>query len=200
MLPSFLPPDHLWPSIRFRLVPLEPHHSDRITRNSGRDGSRLFAATRSGARAGPSGVRRPCSQLRSGATLTPIVRANSACEALSSARTALTSSGLSTAVREGRSTPRPSPPGLPNTGDEFSKRAPFFSKRRILHLNSSRASCRTCARVSLPARSSSRRQHVEGCLDRSLEPCNVPLEPRRTGRIPQRCGRIGSTRLLASIL
>ena len=40
MLPSFLPPDHLWPSIRFRLVPLEPHHSDRITRNSGRDGSK----------------------------------------------------------------------------------------------------------------------------------------------------------------
>ena len=35
----------------------------------------LRAATRSNANAGPSGVRRPCSQLRSVATLTPIMSA-----------------------------------------------------------------------------------------------------------------------------
>jgi hypothetical protein len=37
----------------------------------------FLAATRNNANAGPSGVRRPCSQFRNVATLTPIMRANS---------------------------------------------------------------------------------------------------------------------------
>ncbi len=55
--------------------------------------SGFFAAIRSKASAGPSGVRRPCSQLRKVATLTPIMSANSLCEAPSLARTAFTSVG-----------------------------------------------------------------------------------------------------------
>lgn len=40
----------------------------------------FLSVTRSSARAGPSGVRRPCSQLRSVATLTPIIVANCSCD------------------------------------------------------------------------------------------------------------------------
>ncbi len=51
------------------------------------------AATFRRARAGPSGVRRPCSQLRRVATLTPIMRANSDCDLSSLMRIALMSAG-----------------------------------------------------------------------------------------------------------
>jgi hypothetical protein len=43
----------------------------------------LRAATRRSASVGPSGIRRPCSQLRKVALLTPIMSANSICDALS---------------------------------------------------------------------------------------------------------------------
>src|SRR5882724_11619080 len=52
-------------------------------------GSRSISV--SNTRAGPSGTRRPCSQLRSVPRLTPNVRANSSCERSVFSRTALTS-------------------------------------------------------------------------------------------------------------
>lgn len=66
----------------------------------------LRAATRSRARAGPSGVRRPCSQLRNVATLTPIMRANCVCDALSFSRMLFTSAGRNMVTRAGLSRPR----------------------------------------------------------------------------------------------
>ena len=51
-------------------------------------------ATRRRASAGPSGLRRPCSQLRSVPTLTPIISANSLCDWPRRARRAFTSAGL----------------------------------------------------------------------------------------------------------
>lgn len=56
--------------------------------------------------AGPSGVRLPCSQLRSVATLTPIISANSACDALSFSRTLFTSAERNVVTRAGLSLPR----------------------------------------------------------------------------------------------
>ncbi len=54
----------------------------------------LWAATCNNARAGPSGIRRPCSQFLSVAPLTPIMSANADCDWPRSARTAFTSVGL----------------------------------------------------------------------------------------------------------
>jgi hypothetical protein len=62
----------------------------------------LRAATPGNASAGPSGVRLSCSQFRNVATLTPINKAHSACEASSFARTALTSVGSNAVVRPDR--------------------------------------------------------------------------------------------------
>lgn len=64
------------------------------------------AATRSKARAGPAGTRRPCSQFRSVATLTPMSNANSACDLPRLWRMARTSSGLKTKARDARRSPR----------------------------------------------------------------------------------------------
>ena len=64
------------------------------------------AATFSKARAGPSGRRRPCSQFRSVATLTPIMRANSDCDRCRLCRTALISTGPISKTREGVLLPR----------------------------------------------------------------------------------------------
>jgi len=66
----------------------------------------FLAATRSKAKAGPSGVRRPCSQFRSVATLTPIMSANSAWDARSLDRTACTSVGRKVIVLDARRVPR----------------------------------------------------------------------------------------------
>jgi hypothetical protein len=62
--------------------------------------------TRSSASAGPSGLRRPCSQLRSVATLTPIMSENSAWDFPNLARIAFTSAGANLNTREGRAAPR----------------------------------------------------------------------------------------------
>ena len=64
------------------------------------------AATRSRARAGPSGERRPCSQFRRVATLTPIRRANSVCDLPRFSLIARTSSRLKWNTRDGRRAPR----------------------------------------------------------------------------------------------
>jgi hypothetical protein len=61
--------------------------------------SGFTAATFSKARAGPSGRRRPCSQFRSVATLTPIMRANSACDFPSCPRIDFTSTGANAVTR-----------------------------------------------------------------------------------------------------
>jgi len=64
------------------------------------------AATRNNAIAGPSGIRRPCSQLRSVATLTPIIIANSGCDFFKLARIAFTSAGRKVNERAGVIFPR----------------------------------------------------------------------------------------------
>ena len=64
------------------------------------------AATFSKARAGPSGVLRPCSQFFSVATLTPIIRANAACDFPSFRRIDLMSAGLNVKTRLGFALPR----------------------------------------------------------------------------------------------
>jgi hypothetical protein len=66
----------------------------------------FLAATRRSASAGPSGVRLPCSQLRSVATLTPIMRAKCVWDAPSLALTARTSAGRNAVIRDGFSVPR----------------------------------------------------------------------------------------------
>ena len=68
--------------------------------------ARGLRAVNAGASAGPSGVRRPCSQLRRVATLTPIMRANSVCDALSFSRTDFTSAGRKVVTRAGFMMPR----------------------------------------------------------------------------------------------
>jgi len=66
----------------------------------------FLAATLSKARAGPSGVLRPCSQFFSVATLTPIIKANSACDFPSFRRIDLMSAGLNVKTRLGFMLPR----------------------------------------------------------------------------------------------
>jgi hypothetical protein len=63
-------------------------------------------ATRRRASAGPSGVRRPCSQLRSVAMLTPIMSANSLCDLPSLLRIAFTSAGANVKARDAFAPPR----------------------------------------------------------------------------------------------
>jgi len=70
-------------------------------RNAAATNFGLLAATSSNAMAGPSGVLRPCSQLRRVATLTPIIIANSTCVCPSCRRTALMSVASKTWTREG---------------------------------------------------------------------------------------------------
>ena len=64
------------------------------------------AAMRSSARAGPSGMRLPCSQLRSVCTLIPRARANVSCDSLVKRRRAATSSPLLKSPRTRRSRSR----------------------------------------------------------------------------------------------
>ena len=66
----------------------------------------LSAATLSRARAGPSGIRRPCSQFCSVARLTPIIRANSDCDFPSLRRIDLISAGRKVNTRAGLTFPR----------------------------------------------------------------------------------------------
>jgi len=66
----------------------------------------LCAAISSRARAGPSGTRRPCSQFCNVATLTPIIRANSACDLPSLRRIDLMSAGRNVKTRAAFILPR----------------------------------------------------------------------------------------------
>jgi len=67
--------------------------------------SGCLAVTRSKTRAGPSGFRRPCSQLRSVATLIPIREANLSCDRPYCSRIFRTSDSGNSMLREGFALP-----------------------------------------------------------------------------------------------
>jgi hypothetical protein len=88
----------------------------------------FLEATRRRAKAGPSGVRRPCSQLRRVATLTPIMRANSVCDVHSLVRTARTSVGEEFGhARWFHRTPSYVPPAELHANGVFKRTAPWWS-------------------------------------------------------------------------
>lgn len=91
-------------TLRRRLVLPRPCRADG--RTTSQTASGCLAATCSSTRAGPSGIRRPCSQLRSVFTLIPSRAANPSCDSRYVARRRFTFAPSTTKARDGGVSPR----------------------------------------------------------------------------------------------